>query len=235
MLNRKARKNKIQEEREESDAARGKEFAKPVKQTRRSKVVPLLRKVKAPEKISKISASRLTKPAAASEEEDLFSELEEPVQSLWEAQEASDLIRAILNVASEPNLYPLVIDRGSGRDSRAEDFDALKTWRVPPADLLFLHAALVDKISEIRVKAASRRKTLLTVRTLLIANPRQGVIPRGVRATCSPSVNLGHITNRCLSPSFRGRLSTAGYAGPINRKFRLQRRFFPTWLGRRWK
>ena len=128
MPNSKARKNKIQEEREESDAARGKEFAKPVKQTRRSKVVPLLRKVKAPEKISKISASRLTKPAAASEEEDLFSELEEPVQSLWEAQEASDLIRAILNVASEPNLYPLVIDRGSGRDSRAEDFDALKTW-----------------------------------------------------------------------------------------------------------
>ena len=54
MPNSKARKNKIQEEREESDAARGKEFAKPVKQTRRSKVVPLLRKVKAPEKISKI-------------------------------------------------------------------------------------------------------------------------------------------------------------------------------------
>jgi len=138
-------------ERELSNAERGKELARPVKEIRREKSRPPLRKVPAPEFIS---ASRLEGQTAVSEgQDDLFSESEEPGQPLGEAKETSDLTRSILNLASEPSLYPLVIDFGSGKFKKARDFDALTEWRVPPVDLLFLHTALVERIIKIRVEA----------------------------------------------------------------------------------
>jgi hypothetical protein len=77
-------KRKILEERELSNAERGKKIARPVKDIRREKGRPKLRLVAATEFVSKISASRLEERAAAPEEEDLFPESEEPVQSLGE-------------------------------------------------------------------------------------------------------------------------------------------------------